>query len=452
VKNRKIRGALLAVGVIGAAAVAAALWLVPRRTLTTTSASARRDYLAGMEDMQRVYLRDAEQRFESAVSKDPDFAMALVALAYLREPADPKGARELLARADRMRDRLLPREKLIVELAQADVRGNWQEAGRVAQILKDEYEEPRAYMYLAKRATEQGQTSAAEAIYREWLENDPNAAPAYNYLGYAAAYRGDFDTAIANLKKYAFMAPDEANPFDSLGEIQCAAGRYDEAIAELERAIRIKPDFEAAYEHLGLAFEGKGDLRAARANFEKAYAMYPGGYPKFLAGYQLYLLALRQKDFAAARDVIARLTQLGQEPARSAIPFLEAALESEEGHYQEALARLAEFRAPPGDDSKYASDYEQSLRLLHGRIEFNAGHYRAAAELISSALADPGRNRSISEMLGMMRYRALLARALAHLGDLPGAERLIQVNRRINPNYPETTEAAAEIAGMARGK
>ena len=60
------------------------------------------------------------------------------------------------------------------------------------------------------------------------------------------------------------MAPDQANPYDSLGEIRRTPGRYDEAIENLNKALALKPDFVESYGHLGVAYEGKGDVAAAR--------------------------------------------------------------------------------------------------------------------------------------------------------------------------------------------
>ena len=85
---------------LAVAAVSAALFLLPRRQVTTSSDRAYREYVEGNEDYDRMYFADARRHYEKALSDDPKFVMAMVrrrpdrVLRRLREhPASPGGPR-----------------------------------------------------------------------------------------------------------------------------------------------------------------------------------------------------------------------------------------------------------------------------------------------------------------------------------------------------------------------
>jgi tetratricopeptide (TPR) repeat protein len=52
-------------------------------------------------------------------------------------------------------------------------------------------------------------------------------------------------------------------------------GDYDRAIADYSQALRIDGDFTGAYAGRGLAYEGKGEVEKAKADYRKALAVAP---------------------------------------------------------------------------------------------------------------------------------------------------------------------------------
>ena len=438
---------LFAGGAVLVAAIAAALLAQPRRIVTTSSPEAYREYLTGREEIRRMYLDDAQRHFEAALRYDPNFVMAMVSLAGIRQFSDPSAVKVWLARANAGRNRITRRERLALDLMRAWTENRIDEATRLAIVLKDDYHDERGYSFLGTLASIRGQTEDANAIYREWLSVDANNAFAYNLLGYNAAYRGDYADAVGDLKKYAFLAPDEANPFDSLGEVEAANGRYEDAIRDLKRALEIKPDFYPSLVHLGVAYSGKGDYAAARESLEAAIRGYKGNAGGTInALVELITLAHRTHDLALERETIARALTLDIGDSGDVRPLLKAVLASDEGRYGDAVAEWSKFAPSPKSDQKVR---EQSLHyagLLRGRIEFNAGHFEEAASWIERSLPAPGREGGLQDQAMALRSRALLARAKARLGDPAAAAALLDVNRRFNPRHPETLAAAAEIA------
>ena len=73
----------IAAASLAVAAVSAALFLLPRRDVTTASAGAYREYLEGNEDFDRMYFADARRHYEKALSDDPKFVMAMVSVGLI---------------------------------------------------------------------------------------------------------------------------------------------------------------------------------------------------------------------------------------------------------------------------------------------------------------------------------------------------------------------------------
>ena len=449
-KHRKTTA--LAGGAVLVAALAAAFLVPPKRTVTTSSAEAYREYLAGQDELHRMYMSDARRHFEAAIAHDPHFVMAMVSMAGIDMYSNPPSAKQWLARANSGRDRVSRRERMALDLARAQSENRVDDATRLATALKDDYHDERGYSFLGNLASSRGQTEDARAIYREWLATNPNNASAYNLLGYNSAFRGDYAEAVADLKKYAYLAPDEANPFDSLGEIEAANGRYAEAIRDLKRALAIKPDFYPSDLHLGVAYAGEGRFAEALAAFEAAdrgYAAEPAQRLGIL--FEIMSVGHRQKDLALERQAGARAAALNLGEAPDPRPLLRALLAADEGRYDDAIAQWKEFSPPAKADEKMRAQYARIAGLFRGRIEFEAGHLPEAIRWLSANLAEPGREGTLQDQAMAIRARALLARAKARAGDVAGAEALLAINRRFNPNNAETAEAAAEIAGEKKG-
>jgi len=444
-KSRKTLA--IAGGAILVAAIAAALLVPARRTVTTSSAEAYREYLAGQDESHRMYISEARRHFEAALRYDPNFVMAMTSMAAVLQPSDPAAAKTWLARANLGRSRVGRRERLVLDLMRAWVGNRVDEATRLAIVLKDDYHDERGYSFLGSLAGMRGQTEDANAIFREWLAVDPNSAIAYNLLGYNAAYRGDYAEAVSNLKKYAFLAPDQANPFDSLGEVEAANGRYEDAIRDLKKALAIKPDFHPSLVHLGVAYSGQGDYAAARDALEKAVRGYAGSPGQAIGALlELVTVAHRQGDLALERSAIARALALDFGGVEDPSPLLRALLATDEGRYDDAVAEWSRYSPPPGMDAKLRTLALRNAGLLRGRIEFNAGHFEEAVRWIEQNLAPPGREGSLQDQAIALRCRALLARAKARLGDPAAAEALLAVNRKFNPRHPETLAVVEEIA------
>jgi len=443
----------IAAASLAVAAAAAALFLLPRRDVTTASEPAYREYLAGKEDFDRMYWTDAKKHFESALAQDPKFVMAMVRVSLIENYegyGNTPRAQEILDRANRLRSGVTRHERLVLDLVRAWVSRRRDEATRIARILKRDYEDELSYQCLWEDAARLGRTDEAASLFRERLARDPNNAQAYNYLGYLEAVRGNYGEAIADLKRYAFMAPDSADPYGSLGEVETAHGEYEAAIRDFQKAQSLKPTFYGYSEDLGIAYGCKGDFALSRQNLDAALRLAQMPIEKFLVARRLFILSLRERDFTRAEEAVETMRSAKLPPKLGGVEqIFRALLLCDEGKTKEADAVLdtVSWKDP---DPVTQGEIERQLRVTRGRIAFRDGRYRDAVRLWESSLPRPGEAADLDKQAMTIRYRALLAQAQARLGDIASAERVLAENRKFNSRDLDTQAAQAEILKLKK--
>jgi len=452
-RSRRAIG-VLSVVLLLAAGAAVAVYLGSRRDVTTSSQAAYETYRQAVENERRFYHKEARAGFARALELDPEFAMAMLGLARF---SDRGQAESLLRRAGRARSELNEREKLHLDLQWAGFKEDREGALKVAREIRKRYPDDfRATMHLARSELARGNSDSAIEIFSELLAVDPNNAEAYNQIGYYYAYRGDYEKAIANLKKYQFISPDQANPHDSLGEVLAYAGHYDEAIVNLEKALKIKPDFFPAYDHLGVAYEGKGEYAKAIESYSKAAELSVERDAKIGFLGKVFRVACISEDLAAAGAVSARIQGLPDERIEFVKPFLEAGRGLLEERPAEAERRLAEAKPKLyAEISKRVKTpgykpYEPVWNLLMALAKAEQGKEAEAIALYEEMSNPPNGWQGFEQRLMVYEGRAHLAALLAKKGELDRAEKLLEENRKWNPNWAPTRQAEAAVARLRR--
>lgn len=447
-----IAGALLLV-----AGGLAALYLTNRREVTTTSAAAYATYQEGVANERRFYMKDAQVAYAKALELDPNFAMAMLRLAA---QSNKERALSLIDRAARLRGRLNERERLYVDMAQAQMSGNLEARNKAAQTIRERYpEDVDAAMVLASNEMVKGNADRALQIYSELIAIDPNNAGVYNQIGYYYAWRGDYDKAMENLKKYQFMAPDQANPYDSLGEVQAFSGHYEEAIQNLNRALALKPDFFESYGHLGVAYEGMGDYPKAIENYLRGAleCVIEGRRGDFLG--QALRVAFRSGDKAAFKQVVQKIAELPRDKSYDLnTAYAAAATSLLDGQPAEAERRLKELR--PKLEAAFNQEmkgtpykpYSPRWNTLMSLAKSRQGKTDEAIALDEEVVNPPIPWGSFEGRRYVYEGRARLAEALARKGDLDRAEKLLAENHRWNPNWAPTKPAEEVVSQLRREK
>ena len=427
-----------------------------RREVTTSSQAAYEAYRQGIENLRRHYGKDAQVDFAKALSLDPNFAMAMVRLAWL---SNQEQAKSLIERARRLRDRLNERERLWLDLASMDEKASREDRLRILRAIHEKYpDDIDATQTIAMYQISEGRTEEAIHTMMEVLSKDPNNAEVYNQCGYYYAYRGEYEKAIENLKKYQFMAPNQANPYDSLGEIQAYSGHYDEAITNLNKALALKPDFFDSSAHLAVVFEGKGEpkkaieyyLKAARDSLEGKRTEYYGAALR---------AALYSGDKAAAREVAARFAELPKtKETEIRKDYIQAVLDLVEGRPAEAEKLLAEIYPKVlanFEKEKYDSPRKPHFphwNLLMALAKERQGKTDEAIALYEKNVNPPYPWNNFESRRWVYESRARLAALVAKKGDVDRAEKLLAENRAWNPSWAPTKEFELAVAAQRRDK
>jgi protein O-GlcNAc transferase len=129
----------------------------------------------------------------------------------------------------------------------------------------------------AKRHHQAGNLHAAERLYRQALEAEPNHAEALYYLGILHSQRGLFEQAIEFLGRACAINARQPVYCYALANAHLERGEYDEAAAGYRRAIRLHHDFPDAHNNLGIALERSGKLREAVRSYRQAVRLRPDG-------------------------------------------------------------------------------------------------------------------------------------------------------------------------------
>ncbi|HWY85823.1 MAG TPA: tetratricopeptide repeat protein [Gemmataceae bacterium] len=120
-----------------------------------------------------------------------------------------------------------------------------------------------------------GRLQAAEQIYRQILEVEPNHPDALHLLGVIASAVGQLETAVQYMERSLELRPDNAGAHYNLGNAFIKLGKIDEAVACYRRVLQLKPDYGEAHANLGFALRDQGNLDEAVLCYRRALALKP---------------------------------------------------------------------------------------------------------------------------------------------------------------------------------
>lgn len=446
---------------VAVAGTAVALLAGGRKEVTTSSDEAYRLYRQGRENELKLYHREAMASYAEALSHDPHFLMATVRLARASAGKDRKRAEALLSCVGRYRDAVTEKERLLFDIASAQIAKDAKTAGeRIEEFRRLYPDDPEGFELKASSLLKRGKPDEAIAEYERLLEVNPNYAVAYNQVGYHWMQRGDYGKAEDYLKRYRFLAPDQANPYDSLGELYANTGRYEEAIAVLNEALKIKPDFYAPIGHLGTVYAGQGRFREAAEQFRKAGAeMSDKGEVDFEAAEAISLVLAGDGDAGLAK--LAELERGAREGAPADDPnaifvarraaHLRLVLAIRLGLTEDAARELAQLEqglaaVPEKGQEEAKLALERDRRLLEAKLGKPEGLDALTPKLLPPFAAQAGLGWEY--LPGRPLYWVLAAEILTSHGRPGEAAELLKAVLAVNPRFAPAVEAL----GRARGE
>jgi len=218
----------------------------------STNPEAHDLYLRGRFLLQRrgAGVRQAAEKFEQAIAKDSNFALAHASLALALELLpyfESVNARELAPRATRAAERALSLDSTIAEahtaLAMAHQhRYDWRRAeASYRRAIALDPDEVDAHIQYGRFLVYTGQVARSEAVFRRARELDPNSAVASGWLGSVMFRRGRRNEGLAEMRRAVEL--DSTNPpsLTFLARALRMAGRPEEARLVAERIWRNVP-------------------------------------------------------------------------------------------------------------------------------------------------------------------------------------------------------------------
>jgi tetratricopeptide (TPR) repeat protein len=155
----------------------------------------------------------------------------------------------------------------------------------------------------AVQAEEAGEKQRAIALYEEMLTLDPSYAPAYINLGTLYFHLRQFTKAEELYRRATETDPGYVLAFFDLGNVLDELERPDESIAAYQRSVELSPRYADAHYNLALAFERKGELRAALRHWQAYVRLDKAGPWAEHARTQIRKLLDREKLSIAWRAV-----------------------------------------------------------------------------------------------------------------------------------------------------
>jgi Flp pilus assembly protein TadD len=120
-----------------------------------------------------------------------------------------------------------------------------------------------------------GQLEAAQAIYRQILNQNPADALALHGLGATELQLGRISAAEALIRRAISLDPNVAAFHANLGLTLMAQNRPNEAVEAFRSAIRLEPNVAETHNELGVALHAAGQSEAASAAYRTALALRP---------------------------------------------------------------------------------------------------------------------------------------------------------------------------------
>ncbi|MCX6553041.1 MAG: sulfatase-like hydrolase/transferase, partial [Acidobacteria bacterium] len=241
---------------------------------------------------------------------------------------------------------------------------------------KDEIENFQAYTRRVRGAFDaydRGDLPAAVMQFQAAAATGRAAFDVYYYLGVALLRQGRPAQAVEPLRAAIRKLPTYAPSYIDLSRAHLALNQYDAAAAVLREGLARDPANFHFHSYLGFIARSRGDLAAARAEYETARALEPGDFDVRMNLSSLY------------RDAGDATHALGEVDAAIALRPGEAGAHNQRGMLLGGAGRFPDA----------AAAFERASRLDPGNAQFwfnlglaryKAGDRKAAAEALRRAL------------------------------------------------------------------
>jgi serine/threonine protein kinase/tetratricopeptide (TPR) repeat protein len=238
-----------------------------------------RNLLAGKRDQKT--LTKALELFQSAIEKDPNFALAYTGLAdasrYMYELTKDgvwtNRALGAATHAQQLNDSLPEVHFALGSIY--DATGKTAEAiaelNRALQLAPNSDE---AYRRIGRAYSNAGRKEEAMASFQKAIDTNPYYWLNYNLLGIALVQSGDNQRALQAFQKVTEVDPGRDSGWSNIGFIYHNLGKWEESMAMYKKAVELQPS-AANYTRLGVSVFSLGHCEEAKTYYDKALALNP---------------------------------------------------------------------------------------------------------------------------------------------------------------------------------
>lgn len=283
--------------------------------ITTSSASARHHFLAGVREADLGQGLDALGHFTEAIAADSGFALGyLFAANYANSLAEFTSNLEA---AERHAAGASEAEQLQIKMARAALDNDLNAQLELAQQLVAKYpDSPRAWLALAGVQTGANRIPDARASILKAVGLAPKLLVAHTTLGNSFLFGEpkDFDKALEHFGHAAALAPNEAGMHDLLGDAYRAQDKLDQARDEYTRGHQLDPTNAVLLLQRGHVNSFSGNYAAARADYDSAIALGRGNQRAAFTPWRAYVSIYAGDPQAAMEELnglVAALDTMG---------------------------------------------------------------------------------------------------------------------------------------------
>ncbi|MGH9949356.1 MAG: winged helix-turn-helix domain-containing protein [Pyrinomonadaceae bacterium] len=254
----------------------------------TESVEAYQLYLTGRyhaQKLTRPELQKGLSYFQQAISLDPNYALAYVALAdtyrSLSLSGDTRPA-EVFPQAKAAANKAIELDETLAEahssLGNVIIRYDW-----------DRY--------------------AAEDQFKRALELDPNSADAHGNYAHLLVSTGRHAEAISEIKRARELDPLNLRTVTLESQVLIEAGQPDEALRRLQKTFELEPNFWLAHLFGASAYIDKEMYPEAIAEARKARELTDVSHPVAMLGYALAKSGKQAKAQTLLQELLKRSTE-----------------------------------------------------------------------------------------------------------------------------------------------
>jgi tetratricopeptide (TPR) repeat protein len=372
--------------------------------------------------------------------------------------------------------------------------GRFQDAQGIAErMLKRNAKNVDAQILIANSLAGLKDIDGAVSAFEKAVEMDPNRSSTYTELGSVQFEKGDRDKAEAAFRKAIDIDPKSADAHLALANYLWLTGDVERSAAEMKQTVALDPNHLSGNRALAMYYLVSKQEAAAENHLKTVATRSPGpDGTYFLAEYYLRLgrvddaratltPLLKQDDtFVGASVRLARVEVVAKKNAEAhriieavlarqpknadalitrgklflaegntvnALSALQTAVEANPRSVDAQLA-LAQAHLARGSVKEATTAFNDALKIDGKSVEGRLGLARLQINSGSAADAVPLMLKVVEENPRHLEARLLLLHGLMAVGDLPQAQRQMDLLMKANPNSATVQTAAGMLATL----